>query len=123
MRSRLLAVGALVLLLHGCSGGGGRGGPRTLAASVLARHAIAYSGYRADQSPDTQTYPSEQQIQEDLQLLVRGGWTLIRLFDCSPHAERVLRVIKNGGLDIKVMSGVWLSGAKAAHEQENRQQI
>src|SRR5215207_2817572 len=47
---------------------------RTIPADVLARRAVAYSGYRAGQSPDVQAYPSEAQIQEDLELLVRGGW-------------------------------------------------
>jgi exo-beta-1,3-glucanase (GH17 family) len=123
MRPRLVAVCALPLAvaLIGC--GGNNNGPRAIAADVLARHGMAYSGYRAGQSPDTQVYPSEAQIAEDLRLLVRGHWTFIRLFDCSAHAARVLKVIKDNGLDIKVMSGIWIAGAKAAHDQENRAQI
>src|SRR5262245_6534862 len=66
---------------------------RHIAPAVLARHAIAYSGYRTGQSPEIQKYPSKQEIAEDLALLVRGGWTWIRLFDASTHAARVLEVI------------------------------
>src|SRR4051812_15268773 len=89
---------ALLFVAGGC-GSDDAGGPdagmmqgpqRTIAAEVLARHAIGYSGYRGSQSPDTQTYPSEAEIKADLDLLVRGHFTLIRLWDCSTHAERVL---------------------------------
>src|SRR5262249_21261257 len=69
---------------------GGISGPlRTTPPEALARHAMCYSGYRGTQSPEAGSYPSEAQIYEDLQLLVRGQWTFLRLFDASPHAERV----------------------------------
>jgi exo-beta-1,3-glucanase (GH17 family) len=99
-------------------------GPRrTIPAAVLARKAIAYSGYRTDQSPDTQTYPTEAQIKEDLLLLIRGNWTFLRLFDCSPFAASVLKVIKDNAFDLKVMSGVWLAGSKASYDAQNQAQI
>jgi exo-beta-1,3-glucanase (GH17 family) len=69
--------------------------------------AICYSGYRAGQSPDSRTYPSLDQIREDLALL-QPHWPLLRLYDCSPHAERVLEVIRRDGLDFKVMLGAYL---------------
>ena len=56
-------------------------------------NAICYSGYREGQSPDMRVYPSVAQIREDLHLLARH-WQLLRLYDCSPHAERVLQVIR-----------------------------
>jgi exo-beta-1,3-glucanase (GH17 family) len=111
----------------GGSGGGDDGGItgplRSIPDDVLARHAIAYSGYRGTQSPEAQSFPSEAEILEDLQLLVRGQWTFIRLFDSSTHAERVLKVIKDNQLDIKVQLGTWISGAKARHDAENREQL
>src|SRR5262249_55197482 len=67
----------------------GTAGRRVIPDDVLSRKAICYSGYRRNQSPETRSYPSEQEIKEDLDLLTRGGWTFLRLFDCSPHAERV----------------------------------
>src|SRR5262245_21762139 len=86
-------------------------GPRReLSADVLARPAMAYSGYRVGQSPDTQTFPSEEQIEEDLRLLARGGVRWIRLFDSGPHAERVLRVIDRADLDVVVLLGAWIAG-------------
>ena len=68
--------------------------------------AICYSGYREGQSPDRRTYPSVAQIREDLHLLARH-WPLLRLYDCSLHAERVLQVIRDDGLPKRVMKDVY----------------
>ncbi|HEX9296004.1 MAG TPA: hypothetical protein VF881_09210 [Polyangiaceae bacterium] len=102
---------------------GGIAGRRAIADDVLARKAIAYSGYRENQSPGTHRYPTADQVHEDLQLLIRGGWTFLRLFDCSQHAETVLKVIQENALDVKVLLGVWISGKKAIYDVENREQI
>ena len=69
--------------------------------------AICYSGYREGQSPDLRLYPSVAQIREDLHLLARH-WPLLRLYDCSLHAERVLQVIRDDGLPLRVMLGAYL---------------
>ncbi len=45
---------------------------------------------------------------EDLHLLARH-WQLLRLYDCSPHAERVLQVIREDRLPLRVMLGAYLS--------------
>jgi exo-beta-1,3-glucanase (GH17 family) len=70
-------------------------------------NAICYSGYRRDQSPDTRTYPSVEEIREDLAILAKH-WRYLRLYDCSLHAERVLQVIEDDGLDFQVMLGAYL---------------
>lgn len=70
-------------------------------------NAICYSGYREGQSPDRRVYPSVAQIREDLHLLLRQ-WRLIRLYDCSVHAERVLQVIEEDRLPMQVMLGAYL---------------
>jgi exo-beta-1,3-glucanase (GH17 family) len=69
--------------------------------------AICYSGYREGQSPNERIYPSLDEIREDL-LLLQPHWRLLRLYDCSPHAERVLEVIERDGLDFQVMLGAYL---------------
>ena len=38
----------------------------------------------------------------------RSNWRLLRLYDCSPHAERVLQVIEQDGLPFQVMLGAYL---------------
>jgi exo-beta-1,3-glucanase (GH17 family) len=70
-------------------------------------NAICYSGYREGQSPDLKVYPSVEQIREDLHLLARH-WSLLRLYDCSVHAERVLQVIAEDRLPLRVMLGAYL---------------
>jgi exo-beta-1,3-glucanase (GH17 family) len=70
-------------------------------------NAICYSGYRDGQNPGDKTYPSLDQIREDLAIL-RRHWSLLRLYDCSPHAERVLQVIAQDGLPFQVMLGAYL---------------
>ena len=65
---------------------------------------ICYSGYRKGQSPVDGTYPSYQDIKEDLQIL-QGKWHYLRLYDCGPHAQRVINVIKNEQLNFKLMLG------------------
>lgn len=70
--------------------------------------AICYSGYRQGQSPVDGVYPSETQILEDLRLLA-ADWRYLRLYDCSPHAERVLSVVRRERLPFRVMLGVDLA--------------
>ena len=69
--------------------------------------AICYSGYRHGQSPNDKTYPSTDEILEDL-LILQPNWSLLRLYDCSPHAQRVLEVIRREGLEFQVMLGAYL---------------
>jgi exo-beta-1,3-glucanase (GH17 family) len=75
--------------------------------NLPAGDAICYSGYREGQSPNDKAYPSVDQIREDLHILQRQ-WKLLRLYDCSTHAERVLDVIERDGLDFRVMLGAYL---------------
>ncbi len=68
-------------------------------------NAMCYSGYREGQNPGNGSYPSYAQIREDL-LILAGHWQYLRLYDCSPHAETVLDVIRDEKLDFKVMLGL-----------------
>ncbi len=70
-------------------------------------NAVCYSGYRNGQSPDTQIYPSVDEIREDL-LILKQNWRTLRLYDCSLHAERVLQVIRSEGMNFQVMLGAYL---------------
>ena len=75
--------------------------------AMPAGNAICYSGYRHGQSPDQQSYPSLDEIREDL-LILQENWRYLRLYDCSTHAQRVLQVIREDELDFKVMLGAYL---------------
>lgn len=130
-------VGLLAaLLVAGCGtseepeGGGERlrhcsrlEGRRCLPEEVLLRKGVCYSGYRQGQDPRQRIYPSHAEILEDLQLLIRGGWTFIRLFDTDIHGETVLEVIRENDLDLKVQLGVWISGKKEIHDASNQRDI
>jgi exo-beta-1,3-glucanase (GH17 family) len=74
---------------------------------VLPTHgnAICYSGYRHGQNPREQRYPSREQIHEDLLILAKH-WQYLRLYDCTPHAQTVLSVIRDEQLPFKVMLGL-----------------
>ena len=77
------------------------------ALGIPAGKAICYSGYREGQSPDKQTYPSYEQILEDL-LILKEDWKYLRLYDCTLHAERVLELIRKENLDFKVLLGAYI---------------
>ena len=79
----------------------------TMTLKLPSGRAICYSGYRHDQNPGDRTYPSTEQILEDLRIL-QPHWRLLRLYDCSLHAERVLQVIRREGLDFQVMLGAYI---------------
>jgi exo-beta-1,3-glucanase (GH17 family) len=70
-------------------------------------NAICYSGYRHGQSPGEKIYPSPAEVREDLKILQKN-WQLLRLYDCSTHAERVLEVIREDKLPFQVMLGAYL---------------
>ena len=72
-----------------------------------AGNAICYSGYRRGQSPGERIYPSKAEILEDLRILAQH-WQLLRLYDCSPHAERVLEVIREAGFGFRVLLGAYV---------------
>ena len=74
---------------------------------IESGRAICYSGYRDGQSPESEIYPTYAQIKEDL-LILQKQWSYLRLFDCSLHAETVLKVIDKEKLNFKVMLGAYI---------------
>jgi exo-beta-1,3-glucanase (GH17 family) len=74
---------------------------------------VAYSPYRTATGPaqlDAEVI-TEAQIKEDLDLLVKAGFGLIRLFGSSDKvARQTLQVIFKYGLDIKVQLGAYTGG-------------
>lgn len=67
--------------------------------------AICYSGYREGQSPKDCTYPTYDQIVEDLKILEGLNIKYIRMYDAISYAEMTCQVIKDLGLDMKMMLG------------------
>ncbi|MDE7130226.1 MAG: hypothetical protein K2O65_00295 [Lachnospiraceae bacterium] len=67
--------------------------------------AICYSGYRQGQSPKTEI-PTKEQIEEDLDILVKEGYQYIRMYDPNLHARRALEIIHEKNLPLKCMIGI-----------------
>lgn len=74
--------------------------------------AVCYSGFRSGQHPDRgqgAKNPSEEEILEDLRIIVREGFKLIRVYDSRENSASILKLIRSHQLDLKVMLGAWLN--------------
>ncbi|MCF7919401.1 MAG: glycosyl hydrolase family 17 [Candidatus Cloacimonetes bacterium] len=79
----------------------------------LTGEAVSYGCYRKGQAPGLQG-PSKAEIQEDLTIIAQH-WNLIRVYNADDDTERILQVIAENQIPIKVMLGVWLE-----NEDNNR---
>lgn len=130
--ARLLLVFLGAMVLTACQSPGGQTGsgspstepgaakPVDLLSAEWQGLAIAYSGYRDGQTPDSGPLPSQDQVAEDLRILARN-WRLIRVYSADRHAEDVLEVIRRESIDLKVMLGIWLAREPGAEEKNARQ--
>ena len=81
--------------------------------------AMSYSGFREGQHPDRgegAINPSDEEIVEDLQILVDHGFTLIRMYDSQENTRRTLELIRDNGLPIRMLLGMWLDAEISNHE-------
>lgn len=123
---RVLSIALISSTLWGCGGGGGTVSSstmtvRALPASFTSAQAVAYSPYRTS-NRDSETITKDM-IAQDLVLLGKAGIGLIRLFDSSDAvAKKVLEVINEQNLTMKVMLGLWMSSGASA-ETGNQQEI
>ncbi len=80
--------------------------------------AVAYSGFREGQHPDRgqgAINPSDAQILEDLNILLKHDLTLIRLYDSGENSATTLKLIQQHKLPIKVLLGAWLEAEVSNH--------
>jgi exo-beta-1,3-glucanase (GH17 family) len=90
---------------------------RPLSGGRWIGNAICYGPHRDGQRPGDAA-PSTAQIREDLHLMI-PHWNLLRVYGSSESAETLLTVIRDDGLDMKVMLGVWIApGDTAANDRE-----
>ena len=112
----------IAALLVACGGGGVVPGTRDAAAlrplptEYVTRSAAAYGPFRINSPDAPSTEPvTTAHILQDLNLLIQGNITLIRMFDSSDKvAKQVLQTIKDNHLDMKVHLGCWISSEKSA---------
>lgn len=67
--------------------------------------AICYSGYRLGQSPRKHSYPSDDDVLDDLIQLSKFV-THIRMYDTSQHVKQVCVLIQKHKIQLKIMLGV-----------------
>ena len=113
-------TGLLVTILLLMSAAAAKGEYRQPSDHLLegAVTAIAYSGYREGQHPDRGAgarNPTEAQILEDLTLLIKANFDLIRLYDAGENSLMVLRLIDQHALPIRVLLGAWLKAEISNH--------
>jgi len=72
---------------------------------------ISYGCYREGQAPHVKG-PSEAEILEDL-TIISQYWNLIRVYGSDDDSERVLKVIKDNDIPVKLMLGIWLANETA----------
>ena len=123
MRALTLALPVSIALVA-CGGGGTT--PitgvqlRPLSAEFTTRKAVSYSPYRTSVNVAglaAETIPPAN-IKQDLDLLIAGGFGLIRLFDSSDKvAKATLQVIRSNNLNIKVQLGVYIQSGDDAFNQ------
>jgi len=85
--------------------------------------AISYGCYREGQAPGING-PSEDQILEDLNI-IKNHWNLIRVYGADDDSERILKVIEENNLPIRVMLGIWIENEVKHPERkpENIEQV
>jgi exo-beta-1,3-glucanase (GH17 family) len=89
---------------------------RSLSAEFTSRKAVAYSPFRS--SNRSSEVITEAMVKQDLDLLIQGGFTLIRLFDSSDAvAKMVLQTIQKYSLDMRVQLGIYVLANDAGFNQ------
>lgn len=121
-----------VILITGCQSSSSGGGESVTNEDALNNPAsvfepqlnsqwigngIAYSPYRDGESPDLGSVTSEANILEDLRLITQN-WNLIRLYGAGAVSQRILKVIDENELPIKVLQGAWISNDLSANTVE-----
>ena len=122
---RLLAL-VLLALASGCGGHEPAPPPPAVAVRPLPAEwhagdmlAVSYSGFREGQHPDRGSgavNPSEAEILEDLGILVRDGFRLIRMYDSRENTRATLELIRRHDLPLRVLLGIWLDAELSNHE-------
>jgi exo-beta-1,3-glucanase (GH17 family) len=121
----VLAVLA-TLGLAACGGGGAVPLPqaqgadtylRPLPDALASNKVVSYGPYRtaSNDAERVNEVITPAMIKQDLDLLVAGGFKAIRLYAADDKVSRqTLQVIRDHKLPLKVMQGIWISGADAA---------
>lgn len=95
---------------------------RPLSADFTTRKAVNYSPFRTF-NRDTEVI-TKAMIKEDMDLLLTGGYNLIRLFDSTDMvAKQTLEVIRDNNLNIRVYLGAYLRGGRDSTSSANDAEV
>ena len=85
---------------------------------------ISYGPFRAGQRPGEKG-PTREQVKEDLVIIAKDKWQMIRTYGTEPFSEKVCEVIRTEKLPIKLMLGAWIETEKniPAKKQSNVNQV
>ncbi|MBN2170104.1 MAG: glycosyl hydrolase family 17 [Candidatus Krumholzibacteriota bacterium] len=128
VRTSFLIAPLLLTALAGCGGGTGAVPParedpfavrpfRPESGGRWIGNAVCYGPHRDGQRPGGPS-PTAAELREDLRLML-PHWNLLRVYGASEFADTLLAVIRDEGLAMKVMLGVWIApDAAAANRRE-----
>lgn len=83
--------------------------------------AVSYGCYREGQAPGEKG-PSKAEVLEDLKIMLEH-WNLIRVYNADDDTRRILEVIQEHNIPIKMLLGIWLekeedsASAKASNQK------
>lgn len=80
-------------------------------------NAVAYGCYRMGQAPGLKG-PSDDEILEDMQIISKY-WNMIRVYGADNDTKRILYIINEHKLPIKVIQGIWLQPEDNMPEKKN----
>lgn len=80
-------------------------------------NAVSYGCYRKGQAPGIKG-PTKTEILEDVKIIMEH-WNLIRVYNADDDTERILEVINENDLPIKVVVGIWLEREENNPELKN----
>jgi exo-beta-1,3-glucanase (GH17 family) len=113
MKCAWILTCAVVVFVCGCGSGRGQGEAtrvrefRPYVGERWVGNAVSYGPHRDLQYPGGPS-PTADQIREDLEIMLRH-WSLLRTYNTIGPAERMLEIIREDRLEMKVMLGVWIA--------------
>jgi len=126
MQANRIAPALIIMAAHASFGasGGGTSEPtfevrpfHPIDGNRWIGNAVCYGPHRDGQHPGGPS-PSAAELREDLQLML-PHWNLLRIYGASGFAETMLSVIREDGLPMKVVLGVWIAPEDKPGTAEN----
>ena len=85
---------------------------------------ISFGPFRKGQKPGEKG-PTSAQVKEDLKIIAKDGWQMIRTYGTEPFSKKTCEIIRAEKLPIKLVLGAWIATEKGnpTQQQSNKSQI